>query len=74
MLRTRIESFRLENEYDFRISNQSCSQICRFSLLLISKGEGSRNNIGVLCDDLEYALWVSISYSYSNLKVMSHES
>ena len=60
-----IESFRLEYEYeieyeyDFRISNQLRSQSRHFSLLLISRGKGFRNNIGVLCDDLEYALSVS---------------
>ena len=47
---TTIESFRLEYEYDFRISNQLRSQNRRFSLLLI------RDNIGVLFDDV---LWVS---------------
>ena len=54
-----LESFRseyeyeIEYEYDFGISNQSRSQSRRFSLLLISRGVGFRNNIGVLCDDLE---------------------
>ena len=56
--------YEIEYEYDFRISNQSRSQSRRFSLLLISRGEGFKNNIGVLCDDqgagddLEYALSV----------------
>ena len=60
----KIESFSLEYEYeieyeyDFRISNQSRSQSPCFSLLLISRGKGFRNNIGVLFDDLEYTLWV----------------
>ena len=54
----KIENFRseyeyqIEYEYDFRISNQLRSQNHRSSLLLISRGEGSGNNIGVLCDDL----------------------
>ena len=57
-----VESFRLEYEYeieyeyDLRISNQSRFQNRHFSLLMISRGKGLRNNIGVLCDDLEYAL------------------
>ena len=59
-----LESFRLEYEYeieyeyDFQISNQLSSQSPCFSQLLISRGEGFRNNVGVLCDDLEYALSV----------------
>ena len=59
------QSLEYETEYecDFRISNQLRSQSRRFPLLLISRGEGSRNNnnninnliyinIAVLCDDL----------------------
>ena len=59
-----LESLRLECEdeieykYDFRISNQLRSQSCGFSLLLISRAKGFRNNIGVLFGDLEYALSV----------------
>ena len=59
-----IESFRseyeyeIEYEYDFRISNQVRSQSRRFSLFLIRRSKGFRSNIGVLCDDLEYALSV----------------
>ena len=58
-----IESFRSDyeyeiesDEYDFRISNQSCFQSPPSSLLLFSRDEGFKNNIVVLCDDLEYAL------------------
>ena len=45
-----------EFEYDFRIWNQSRFQRRCFSLLLVGRGEGTRNNIGVLCDDLGYTL------------------
>ena len=38
--------YEIEYGYDFRISNQSRSQSRRFSLLLISRGGGFRNNIG----------------------------
>ena len=57
-----LESFRseyeyeFEYEYDFCISNQLLSQNRHFSLLLISRSNGFRNNIGVLFDDLEYIL------------------
>ena len=56
------ESFRSEYEYeieyefDFRISNQLRYQSPRFSLLVISREGGSRNNIAVLGDDLGYML------------------
>ena len=59
-----LESFRLEyeyefkHEYDFPISNQSRSQNCHFSQLLISEGEGFRNNVAVLSGVLEYGLSV----------------
>ena len=59
-----LEGFRLEYEYeieyeyDFRLSNQSRSQSRRFSQLLISRGEGFRNKISMLCDDLGSALSV----------------
>ena len=59
-----IERFRseyeyeIEYEYDFRISNQVRSQGRRVSLLLIRRSKGFRSKIGVLCDDLEYALSV----------------
>ena len=59
-----IESFRfeyeyeIEYEYDFRILNQSRSQSHRFSMMLISRGKGFRDNIVVPFDDLEYAFWV----------------
>ena len=54
-------SFRLEYEceteyeYDIQISNQSRSHSPGFSLLLISRDGGSRNNIDVLCD-VQFAL------------------
>ena len=53
-----VESFRSAYEYDFRISNQLSSQSHRFSLFLINRGYGFRNNFGVLFGDLEYAIWV----------------
>ena len=48
--------YEIEYECEFRISNELRSQSRRFSLLLISRGGGSRDNIVVLCNDLEYEL------------------
>ena len=70
--RRALESFRLEYDYEieyeygFRILNRLHSKRRRFCLLLTSRGKGSRNNIGVLFDDLEKPYSYSISFSYTN--------
>ena len=48
--------YKVECEYDFRISNQSRSLGPNFSLLLISREEGSEGEIGVLRDNLTLVL------------------
>ena len=67
-------NYEIEYEYDFRISIQSLSKSRRFSLLLISRGEGFIDNICVLSDDLGYVPRFEKSYShsisYSNLKTL----
>ena len=49
-----IGTFRLEYEYDFRISIQLCSQSPHSSLLLTSCEEDYWEEIGVKCDYLMY--------------------
>ena len=49
-----IGTFRLEYEYDFRISIQLCSQSPHSSLLLTSCKEDYWEEIGVKCDNLMY--------------------
>ena len=41
--------YKIDYEYGFQISNQSCSQNPHSSMLLSCREEGSRNKIGVRC-------------------------